>query len=287
MKELIINADDFGLSSGANRGIIKAWREGILTSASLMVGEKAFPEAVALARANPGLQVGLHLTLVQGRAVLEHDGEPSITDLQGNFTDDAVLAGMRYFFLKPLRSRLYREIEGQIVKFRDTGIPLSHIDGHLNIHMHPVVFDILLELMPRHGITSFRLSRERLGVDLRLAPRRHLGKAVDAFIFSRLADRCRPGLERLGIGYAVEVKGLLNSGRMTEDYLMNSLELLQDGITEIYFHPGCHPDDELRGRMPDYCHEEELTALTSFRVKEKVRGLGIRLQNYRGEKKEI
>jgi len=55
MKELIINADDFGLSSGANRGIIKAWREGILTSASLMVGEKAFPEAVALARANPGL----------------------------------------------------------------------------------------------------------------------------------------------------------------------------------------------------------------------------------------
>jgi len=287
MKELIINADDFGLSSGANRGIIKAWQEGILTSASLMVGGKAFSEAVALAWGNPGLQVGLHLTLVQGRAVTEYEGLPSITDPQGNFTDDPVLAGMRYFFLKPLRSRLYREIEGQIIKFRDTGLPLTHIDGHLNIHMHPVVFDILLELMPRHGITSFRLSRERLGVDLRLAPRRHMGKAADAFIFSRLAARCRPGLERLGITCAGEVKGLLNSGRMTEGYLLDALDALQDGKTEIYFHPGCLPDDELRGRMPDYRHEEELAALTSPLVKEKVRGLGITLMNYRGEIKEI
>jgi hopanoid biosynthesis associated protein HpnK len=287
MKVLIVNADDFGLSSGANRGIIKAWREGILTSASLMVGGKAFAEAVDLARANPALQVGLHLTLVQGRAVREHQGLPSITDPQGNFTDDSVLAGMRYFFLKPLRPLLYREIEGQIVTFRETGLPLSHIDGHLNIHMHPVVFDILLELMPRHGITSFRLSRERLGVDLRLAPRRYLGKAADAFIFSRLSVRCRPGLERLGITFADEVKGLLNSGRMTEDYLINALDHLQEGMTEIYFHPGCHPDDELRGRMPDYRHEEELAALTSFRVKEKVKGLGIRVLNYRGDIKEI
>jgi hopanoid biosynthesis associated protein HpnK len=283
MKVLIVNADDFGLSSGANRGIIKAWREGILTSASLMVGGKAFAEAVDLARANPALQVGLHLTLVQGRAVREHQGLPSITDPQGKFSDDPVLAGMRYFFMKPLRSQLYREIEGQIVRFRDTGLPLSHIDGHLNIHMHPVVFDILLELMPRYGISSFRLSRERVGVDLRLAPRRHLGKAADAFIFTRLAARCRPGLERLGITFTDEVKGLLNSGRMTEDYLINALDILQDGVTEMYFHPGCLPDDELRGRMPDYCHEEELAALTSPRVREKVRELGIIVQNYRGE----
>jgi predicted glycoside hydrolase/deacetylase ChbG (UPF0249 family) len=83
------------------------------------------------------------------------------------------------------------------------------------------------------------------------------------------------------------VKGLLNSGGMTEDYLFNALDILQDGVTEIYFHPGCHPDDELRRWMPDYCHEEELAALTSSRVKEKVKGLGINLVNYRGDIKEI
>jgi hopanoid biosynthesis associated protein HpnK len=287
MKELVINADDFGLSGGANRGVIRAWREGILTSASLMVGGGAFDEAVQLAWENPGLQVGLHLTLVQGRGVVEHGGTPSITDSTGNFTDDPVLAGMRYFFLKPLRGQLYREIEGQIEKFRNTGLPLSHIDGHLNIHMHPVVFEILMELMPRYGISSFRLSRERLVTDLRLAPRRFMGKATDAFIFSRLSSRCIPGLDRLGVTYSTEVKGLLNSGRMTEDYLLSALDELQDGLTEIYFHPGSLPDQEISRRMPDYRHEEELTALTSGRVKEKVRRLGLRLRNYRGEIKEI
>lgn len=287
MKELIVNADDFGLSSGANRAIITAWREGILTSASLMVNGAAFAEAVSLARDNPGLQVGLHLTLVQGKATAPYDGFPSITDRSGEFSNDPVMAGMRYFFLKSLRRQLKAEIEGQIVKFTETGLPLSHIDGHLNIHMHPTVFDILLPLMPKYGIGTFRLSRERLLVDLSLAPRRYAGKAADAFIFGRLAARCRSELGRRGIGYTAEVKGLLNSGRMTEDYLLGALDRLGDGATEIYFHPGCHPDEELRKWMPDYRHEEELAALTSPRVKEKLKSLGIVLRNYRGEEKKV
>jgi hopanoid biosynthesis associated protein HpnK len=231
--------------------------------------------------------VGLHLTLVQGRAVAAHAGFPTIADREGNFTNDPVHGGMRYFFLKPLRKQLRREIEGQIERFLATGLPLSHIDGHLNIHMHPVVFDILCELMPRYGITSFRLSRERLGVELGVSRRRLVGKAVDAFIFSRLAARCRPMLDRLGISYAGEVKGLLNSGSMTEAYLLQAVEVMGDGVTEIYFHPGCHPDEELRRWMPDYRHEEELAALTSPRVKDRLRQLGIRLRNYRGELKEV
>jgi hopanoid biosynthesis associated protein HpnK len=287
MKELIINADDFGLSPGANRAIITAWREGILTSASLMVNGAAFAEAVELAHAHPGLQVGLHLTLVQGKSTGTPGGFPSLTDREGHFPDDPVMAGMRYFFLKSLRGKLKDEIEGQIVKFRETGIPLSHIDGHLNIHMHPTVFAILLPLMPKYGISTFRLSRERLGNDLALARRRVAGKAADAFIFGRLAARCRPDLDMRSIGYVAEVKGLLNSGRMTEEYLLAALDRLVDGATEIYFHPGCHPDEELRRWMPDYRHEEELAALTSPRVKKKLQSLGIVLRNYRGETKRF
>ncbi|MBT0654275.1 hopanoid biosynthesis-associated protein HpnK [Geomobilimonas luticola] len=285
MKELIINADDFGLSAGANRAIIKAWREGILTSASLMVRGEGFTEAVSLARENPGLQVGLHLTLVQGRGVLPYEKFPSIVDRAGNFTNDPVHAGMRYFFIKQLHKQLRREIEAQITAFRETGLTLSHVDGHLNIHMHPTVFDILRELMPRHGITSFRLSRENLAAELAVDRKRLLGKSADAFIFSRLASRCRPHLDRQGVTYAAEVKGLLNSGRMTEEYLLRALDRLGEGVTEIYFHPGCHPDGELARWMPDYQHEAELMALTSPRVKEKLRSLGIKLRNYRGEEK--
>jgi hopanoid biosynthesis associated protein HpnK len=285
MKELIINADDFGLSRGANRAIIKAWQEGILTSASLMAGGPAFDEAVALARENPGLQLGLHLTLVQGRAVMSHSGFPSLVDGAGSFPNDPVMAGMRYFFLKSLRKQLHREIEGQIQKFLETGISLSHVDGHLNIHMHPVVFDILLELMPRYGITSFRLSRERLAADLAINRRRLLGKAADALIFASLARRCQPELALRRITYAAEVKGLLNSGSMTEDYLLKAIDSLGEGVTEIYFHPGCYPCSELKKWMPDYRHEGELAALTSAVVREKLKTSGITLRNYRGEGK--
>lgn len=285
MKQLIINADDFGLSEGANRAIITAFREGILTSASLMVGGAAFEQAVSLAMENRGLQVGLHLTLVHGRAALPPDEIPGLVDREGRFTNNPVQAGMRYFFGKNLHKQLFREIERQIQKIRRAGIPLSHVDGHLNIHMHPVVFDILLELMPKYGISSFRLTRESLPANLAVDRRRIIGKVLDAFIFSSLARRCRPKLEKLGISHAGEVKGLLNSGRMTEGYLLRALDSIKEGITEIYFHPGCYPCSELQGLMPDYLHEQELAALTSPRVKEKLVLLGVRLRNYRGEEK--
>jgi chitin disaccharide deacetylase len=285
MKELIINADDFGLCSAANQAIIRAWQQGILTSASLMVGGSAFEEAVALAKEHPGLQVGLHLTLVQGRAVLPRQGFPSLVDDKGDFGNDPVLAGMRYYFLKPLRKQLHREIEAQIVKCLDAGIRLSHLDGHLNIHMHPVVFDILTELMPKYGIESFRLSRENLAGTLAIDRQRLVGKCADAFIFASLARRCRTRLDRLGIRYAGEVKGLLNSGRMTEGYLLRALDSVGEGLTEIYFHPGCRPCPELDKWMPGYLHDEELVALTSAQVTTKLAQLGVRLRNYSGEVK--
>lgn len=285
MKKLIINADDFGLSTGANRAVITAFREGILTSASLMVGGNAFPEAVGMARENLGLQVGLHLTLVQGRAVLPPRDIPGLVDAEGNFPRDPVWAGMRFFFSASLKKELRREIEAQIIRFRETGLPLSHIDGHLNIHMHPTVFDILADLMPGHGITSFRLTRENLARDPAAHGERRVGRALDAFIFGRLAKRCLPILKRLGVSHSDEVKGLLNSGRMTEEYLLRALEGLEDGLTEIYFHPGCKPDPELAAWMPGYLHEEELAALTSDRVKDRIGTLGITMQNYRGEEK--
>jgi hopanoid biosynthesis associated protein HpnK len=285
MKELIVNADDFGLSSGVNSAVVKAWQDGILTGASLMVGGRGFEEAVSMARENPGLQVGLHLTLVQGRSVLPAHSIPGLADYLGDFPLDPVRAGMRYFFRSSIRGELVREIEAQIIRFRETGIPLSHIDGHLNIHMHPTVFDILSELMPKHGIASFRLTREKLSEDPARGEKRKLGRKVDAFIFNRLAQRCAPVLASLGMFHAGQVKGLLNSGRMTEHYLLKLLDTLQDGVTEIYLHPGCLPDAEISALMPDYSHGEELQALTSAAVKEKLAQLGVQLRNYRGEVK--
>ncbi len=285
MKQLIITSDDFGLSRGVNRAVEQGWDNGLLTGASIMPGAAAFGEAVKIARRNPGLQIGLHLTLVQGRAVLPPNAIPSIVDASGNFTDNAVMAGIRYFFDRGLYCQLKREIEAQIQKVLDAGIPLTHIDGHLNIHLHPTVFRILAELMPRYGITTFRLARERLSHNLRFDRERKLGKALEKLIFSFLTDHALPELDRLGVQYASEVKGVLNSGRMTEEYVLNIIDGLQDGLTEIYFHPGILPDVEISRRMPDYRHQEELAAIMSPLVKHRLQELHIQVQNYRGEVK--
>jgi hopanoid biosynthesis associated protein HpnK len=285
MKQLVITSDDFGLSHGVNRAVEIAWQDGILTSASIMAGGEAFEGALEVARRNPGLQVGLHLTLVQGRSVLPADRIPGLVDHGGNFPDDPVAAGMGYYFDRSLRSQLKREIEAQIVRARDAGIALSHIDGHLNIHLHPTVFSILTELMPRYDIGSIRLSRERLSHNLRFNRERLVGKTVERIIFGSLARHARPALDRMGIRYAGEVKGVLNSGRMTESYILDILQGLGQGLTEIYFHPGCLPDAEITRRMPDYRHQEELAALTSDRVRQKLIDLGIELVSYRGDRK--
>jgi hopanoid biosynthesis associated protein HpnK len=282
MKQLIITSDDFGLSSGVNRAVEQAWREGVLTCASIMPGGAAFEEALEIARRNPGLQVGLHLTLVQSRPVLPPEEIPGLVDARGNFSDNPVAAGMRYFFDKGLRSQLEREIEAQIVRVRDAGIRLSHIDGHLNIHLHPTVFSILAELMPRYGITSMRLSRERLTHNLRFDRQRVVGKAVERIIFGALAAHARPELDRRGIRYADEVKGVLNSGCMTERYILNILDGLGDGLTEIYFHPGCLPDAEITRSMPNYRHQDELAAITSPAVRQKLKALRIAVRDYSG-----
>jgi hopanoid biosynthesis associated protein HpnK len=283
VKQVIITSDDFGLSVGVNRAVEKGWQEGLLTCASIMPGGAAFEDALAVARRNPGLQVGLHLTLVQGRGVLLPEQIPGLVDAAGNLPDNPVSAGMRYYFDKSIRGQLEQEIEAQIRAVRDAGINLSHIDGHLNIHLHPTVFAILEKLMPRYGIRTFRLSRERLLHNVRHDRERLFGKGVERVIFGALAAGARPALDRLAIGYAAEVKGVLNSGRMTEEYILAIVDGLADGLSEIYFHPGCLPDAEITRRMPDYRHEQELAAITSLALRRRLTELDIRVRNYRGD----
>src|SRR3989338_5176943 len=105
-RSLIVTGDDFGLSSGTNHAIIKAHREGILTSASLMATGRAFEEAVELARANPGLSVGLHIVLLQGRSVLSHEKIPHLVDSVGNFPNNSFMTGVKYFFGKEAQQEL-------------------------------------------------------------------------------------------------------------------------------------------------------------------------------------
>src|SRR5215831_932010 len=117
---LIVNADDFGRSHSINEAVMQAHREGILTSASLMVNEPACAEAVTLARENPKLGVGLHLTLVCGKSALPRERIPGLVNAHSEFDDRPITVGMRYFFHHDLREQIRAEIHAQFEKFRAT-----------------------------------------------------------------------------------------------------------------------------------------------------------------------
>jgi hopanoid biosynthesis associated protein HpnK len=267
-RRLIINADDFGRSRSINEAVIRAHRDGVLTTASLMVNEPDCAEAVELARQNPKLGVGLHLTLLMGHSALPHEKIPNLVNARGEFSNNPVSVGMRYFFQRKLRAQLRAEIHAQFEKFRATGLTLDHVNGHLHMHLHPVVFGILMREAEQLGITHLRLTRDCLARSNRMTRGRWLYRIAHATIYDVLSRRSREPLRQRGIKHAGITFGLLQDSHVDEDYVLKVLSDLPDGDSELYSHPS----------LDRFKHEFD--ALISPRVREKIRELGIQLIRY-------
>jgi hopanoid biosynthesis associated protein HpnK len=267
-RRLIVNADDFGRSPAVNQAVARAHREGILTTASLMVNEPACAEAVALAKDLPSLGVGLHLTLLRGHAALSAAQAPGLVDARGQLGDCPVAVGLRYYFKRGLREELTREIAAQFERFRATGLPLDHVNGHLHLHLHPTVFDILMAQAARWGFDRFRLTCDPLWINLRLARGRWLYRLSHYVIYRWLSARARPALRRRGIRQTERVFGLLQDGRVDAAYVAGLLARLPPGDSELYLHPSL---DEAR---------HEFDALASPSVKALVAAGRIQLIRY-------
>ena len=278
-RSLVINGDDFGFSTGVNRAIIAAHEQGVLTSASLMVTGEAFEEAVELAKAHPNLGVGIHLTLGCGRSVLPPDRIPNLVDAEGKFSDEPVQVGLSYQFNRAARRELPLEIRAQLEKFRQTGLTLSHVDGHLHHHSHPVVLREIIKLVDEFDIKVIRLPSEELRSTLQIDPTDLRTKLIWSFVFTGLRWYGESLLKAKGVHYVDRVYGLLQSGRMNEDYLLNLIPTIQAERVEIYSHPAI-PVAGDPSNAPLGLGETEMQALISDRVRECIAQNGFELTNY-------
>lgn len=267
-RRLVVTADDFGRSPGINAAVLRAHREGILTAASLMVNETACDEAVALAKEAPDLGVGLHLTLLRGHSTLPQQRIPGLVNARREFGDNPATVGARYFFQRALRSQLRDEIAAQLQKFRATGLPLDHVNGHLHMHLHPVVIQILMEHAATWGIRRLRLTCDRLWLNLKVAKGRLVWRLGHAALFRCFWWVVHPLLRRKGIRHTRAVFGLMQDSRVDEQFILNLLPRLPAGDCELYSHPS----------LDQFPHEFE--ALVSPRVKNGIRQLGIKLIRY-------
>ncbi len=267
-RRLIVNADDFGLSDSVNEAVVRAHREGVLTTASLMVNEAGFGEAVRLAKKNPKLGVGLHLTLSHGHSALGPERIPGLVDGRGEFSRNPVGVGMKYFFGRNLRGELRAEIHAQFEKFHGTGLPLDHVNGHLHLHLHPAIFRILMEDAEQLGIRQMRLTRDCLSRSRRTSSGHWFYRVSHAAVFEALSSRARRRLEMKNIKHAQITFGLLQDSRVDEAYVLKLLPELPSGDSELYSHPS----------LDKFKHEFE--ALVSPRVREALRQGGIELIRY-------
>jgi hopanoid biosynthesis associated protein HpnK len=268
LRRLIVNADDFGRSRSINEAVVRAHKEGILTSASLMVNEPAFKEAVELAKANPTLGLGLHLTLLCGHSTLSPQQIPRLVNGDAEFTNSPAGAGFRYFFNPSLRNQLRQEIHAQFQKFRQSGLPLDHVNGHLHLHLHPAIFSILMEDATQLGIERLRLTFDPFRLNLKLASGHFFYRVLHATIYHCFSARARPALRRRNIRHTSHVFGLLQNARVDEPYLTRLLPCLPPGDSELYSHPS----------LDEFINEFQ--ALVSPKVREMIQKLGIKLIRY-------
>lgn len=159
----IFNADDFGISKGVNAAIVKAHREGILNSASLMINQKYAAEAVKLAKEMPELEMGLHVNLTNEYPAASAQEIPLLVDGQGKLKNGFVNL-LLISFLKPRQLRLQVEIEmrAQIAKYLTTGLPLQHLDSHRHVHMIPQIFKTMRKLQKEFEVPRIRVMNENI-----------------------------------------------------------------------------------------------------------------------------
>jgi predicted glycoside hydrolase/deacetylase ChbG (UPF0249 family) len=200
-------------------------------------------------------------------------------DREGNFSNDPTAAGLKYFFSPQARRELGKEIAAQFDKFHSTGLRLSHIDGHLHLHVHPVIFNTALNLGIKYGARRMRVPDEERHLALGFDRKNVLRKTIHALLFGGLGRYMKRKLDSHGFTVPERVYGNLQSGRMSEQYFLYALDNLRATTNEIYFHPAVYTpsrplnDDERQGFI-------EFQALTSDRVKQRIDDLGIMLANY-------
>ena len=270
-KTLVVNADDLGFVPSVTRGIVEAVETGIVTSASLMVNMPATAHAIgelaALRDRGFSPSIGLHFNIVVGESLT---GPSSLTDSR-----------TRRFH--PLSTHIWRswrgrlperdaraELEAQLARAQallaPLGMRVTHIDSHRHTHCLPGLFELVLQAAKAHGIAHVRHPHER-GPTLLGRPHALVATAV-------LRRMIGPRQSTDDVRFAGVA--LMRSRTFDRD-VMDLVRALPEGTTELMVHPG-YDSPELAAidgyRAP---RERELRALTSPRLRESIREMGVRL----------
>ncbi|MGA2345715.1 MAG: ChbG/HpnK family deacetylase [Candidatus Sulfotelmatobacter sp.] len=281
---MIVNADDFGFTSGVNRGIVEGHSHGVVTSSTLMANGPAFGEAAQMAKTLPKLSVGCHVVLTDGQPVLDAAQLPSLTT-GTHFRD-----GMNTFAVRAIAGRMdadeiTAEAAAQIRKIQSEGIAISHIDTHKHTHLFPKILRPLLRAAADCGV---RCVRNPFGPRLPLRSSHLLARPglwvryAEVRILGGFSRKFRAAVDREGFVTPDGTLGIVVTGALDETLFHAIARSIPEGTWEFVCHPG-YNDAELQAgktRLRE-SREIELRVLTLPAAREVLAQEGIELISYR------
>jgi hopanoid biosynthesis associated protein HpnK len=292
VRRLIINADDFGLTSGVNRAIAEASRSGVLTSATIMANSRAFDEAVMLTQSLPALKTGCHVVLIDGEPISDDlvsltSQSPTNPDLANNA--QRFRSSLKEFAVAAVRKKIsadeiQREAEVQIRKIQASGITVTHVDTHKHTHMFPHVLRSVLRAAKACGVHAVRNPFEPLRswpVGAMLGAPSLWVRAADVATLWMFAASFRKAVQEEDMLTTDGTLGIAATGVLDQKMSTAILNALPEGTWELVCHPG-YSDADLQsaGTRLLKSREVELDALTSPETRSLISRRGIDLISY-------
>ncbi|MHB8541527.1 MAG: ChbG/HpnK family deacetylase [Candidatus Acidiferrales bacterium] len=283
MKQLIVNADDFGYTRGVNAGIVRAFRDGIVTSTTIMANGEAFEDAVECARGNPGLGVGCHLVLVGGKCVAATKKAASLADSDGRLPV-SLAALVSKLSVGAIRSEeIEVELQAQVGKVIASGVQPTHFDSHKHTHAHPKVMEAVVKVADEFGIRRIRKPFEDVKGLLWPAFR---GGAWKQRATALMAGVNAPEFQRMADSHGMltpdHFMGVAATGRLNRQAILAMIGAMREGTTELMCHPGEYDEGlERSATRLKRERETELEGLTDPDVRAAVLGRHVRLINFR------
>ncbi len=276
MKQIILNADDFGRHTLINRAVERGVHDGILRSATIMPGGAAFDDAAALARRTPALGVGIHLTLVNGNPVLPPAEIPTLVTEAGVFVDDHTALTVRVLRGAVNLSEVRAELAAQLRRVEAAGIHPTHADSHQHMHVLPGVIDIALDLCSEAQIPAMRAPRAPLFAGSFGGIGQLIGRTGLAVLARRAAAKARAR----GIRTPDHFAGIVAGEAVNTEALTQIAAGLGEGVTEVMLHPGTSNAVLIRDCLWNHDFEAELAAVCAPAVRDALAAAGAEVVNF-------
>ena len=282
MRKLIVNADDFGLTDGVNQAVIECYKNGSISSATLMVNADATEEAVKLAKENPELGVGLHFNIATGKPISNPDMIPSLVSHDGFFHERKVFERKSMLGLINPKD-VEREFLSQVRLYQDFGLRMTHIDSDQHTHVHLSVFSVVSKYCIQNCI-PLRIPHVSYFTNSDIFCRRNVKRVFRSSLLKLLIrlDRLSISSEKLisndqfySIFDFMPVPKVLQ-----KEHYFRILDNLKEGISELMVHPALVDEKLKRLTKITDISQQEYNALMSFSLRDECQKRAIEFINY-------